>query len=135
MWRMLLCWPLFDAPLATHPSYPCTRHTPLATTHCTPTPTPTPQVKLSPFSLEDLCVAVASGAPSSLADEVHLCVLRALALYETPDQRALRRLPLELLDHASWPEYVWEYLELCGDKDLLGARWGGAGAVVVGCRG
>ncbi len=76
-------------------------------------------------------MAVASGAPSNLADEVHLCVLRALALYETPDQRELRRLPLELLDHTSWPEYVWECLEVCGDKDLLAHRWVGQAVAML----
>jgi hypothetical protein len=86
-----------------------------------PAPAPS-QLKLSPFSLEDLTCALVSGAPSNLLDELHCCLLRALALYETPELRELRRLPLDLLDHASWPEFVWEYLEVAGDKDLLRLR-------------
>lgn len=52
--------------------------------------------------------------PSSLMDEIHVCLLRALAVDETPTERAERELDLSLLDHMTWPVYVWEWLRLTG---------------------
>lgn len=47
---------------------------------------------------QDLCAAVAAGVPCSLLDEVHVCILRTLACYETPEQRERRALDLSHLD-------------------------------------
>lgn len=55
-------------------------------------------LRLSPFSLQDLCFAVASGRPSSLLDEVHLAMLRTLAAHEVAVDREDRRLDLAMLD-------------------------------------
>eukprot|EP00198_Chlamydomonas_reinhardtii_P011600 XP_001700937.1 hypothetical protein CHLREDRAFT_187405 [Chlamydomonas reinhardtii] len=49
------------------------------------------QLKLSPFSLTDLAAALLGGRPSELLDELFV----------------------------TWPEYVWEWLELSGDKTLI----------------
>lgn len=73
--------------------------------------------------LQELCAAMLLKQPTPLTDEVHLCVLRALALYETALDRKRRHLDLSLLDNATWPEYVWEWLELVGDKELLALRY------------
>lgn len=48
-------------------------------------------------------------------DEVHCCVLRALCIDETPKERAERKLDPALLDHLTWPAYVWEFLALTED--------------------
>jgi hypothetical protein len=57
--------------------------------------------------------------PCPLIDEIHLCILRALALYETATERKRRKLDLAMLDQLTWPEYVWEWLELSKDRQLL----------------
>jgi hypothetical protein len=80
------------------------------------------QLRLSPFPFEDLAAALAAPAPSTLADEVHVCVLRALAADETPKERADRRLDLGLLDALTWPAFVWEYLTLTFDP-LAKHQW------------
>ena len=54
-------------------------------------------------------------------DEVHLCVLRALAVDETPAEREEHALDLALLDAMTWPCFAWEWLRLTG---VLG--WEGA---------
>ena len=63
----------------------------------------------------DLAAALAWAHPSPLLDEVHVCLLRLLALDEPRSVRALRTLDLGLLDAVTWPPYVWEYLRLRGD--------------------
>ena len=63
----------------------------------------------------DLAAALAWSHPSPLLDEVHVCLLRLLALDEPRSVRALRTLDLGLLDAVTWPPYVWEYLRLRGD--------------------
>jgi hypothetical protein len=55
-------------------------------------------------------------------DEIHVCLLRALAIDETPTERAERELDLALLDHMTWPVYVWEWLRLTG-KGGGGRGW------------
>ena len=57
-----------------------------------------------------------------LGEEVHLCVLRALAVDETPAERAEHALDLQLLDSLSWPVFVWEWLRLTDDP-LLENLW------------
>lgn len=47
-------------------------------------------------------------------DEVHVCLLRALAVDETPAERAEHTLDLSLLDAMTWPCYAWEWLRLTG---------------------
>mgnify|MGYP001810920598 CR=1 FL=1 len=44
-----------------------------------------------------------------------MCVLRALAVDETPKERADRSLDPSLIDPLSWPAYVWEFLALTQD--------------------
>jgi hypothetical protein len=51
-------------------------------------------------------------------DEVHLSVLRALAVDETPAEREEHALDLALLDAMTWPCYVWEWLRLTGAPQL-----------------
>ena len=63
----------------------------------------------------DLAAALGWAHPSPLLDEVHVCLLRLLALDEPRSVRALRTLDLGLLDAITWPPYVWEYLRLRGD--------------------
>jgi hypothetical protein len=64
-------------------------------------------------------VAFMQRTPCPLIDEIHLCILRALALYETATERKRRKLDLAMLDQLTWPEYVWEWLELSKDRQLL----------------
>ena len=73
------------------------------------------QLRLSPFSFEDLCAAVCSAQPSLLLEEVHVCVLRTLAFDELAEERQERKLDLTFLDHVTWPSYVWEWLRLTDD--------------------
>jgi hypothetical protein len=49
-------------------------------------------------------VAAMLGCPGScsLLDEVHLCLMRSLAAFESAKDRKRRHLPLELLDEVSW---------------------------------
>ena len=63
----------------------------------------------------DLAAALAWPHPSPLLDEVHVCLLRLLALDEPRSERSRRSLDLALLDAVTWPPYVWEYLRLRGD--------------------
>ncbi|KXZ44090.1 hypothetical protein GPECTOR_74g704 [Gonium pectorale] len=80
------------------------------------------QLKLSPFSLTDLCIAMCAGQPCELLDQLHVCILRTLAAHETSAARRRRRLDLEHLDEVTWPEFVWEWLELAGEKQLMKHR-------------
>jgi len=73
------------------------------------------QLRLSPFSFEDFCAAMNTPHPTALMDEVHVCVLRALAFDEVEEEREERKLDLGLLDHITWPCYVWEMLRLTED--------------------
>ena len=59
-------------------------------------------------------------------DEVHLCVLRALAVDETPAEREEHALDLALLDAMTWPCFVWEWLRLTGVLDKAGTSPGAA---------
>lgn len=56
-----------------------------------------------------------SAQPTALADELFVCILRALAQDENRAQRAARVLDLNLLDHITWPEFLWEWLRLTGN--------------------
>lgn len=60
--------------------------------------------------------------PTALMDEVHVCVLRALCVDETPKERAEHALDMSLLDAATWPPYVWEFLRLTEDE-LAAEEW------------
>ncbi|GAB4819339.1 hypothetical protein N2152v2_006385 [Parachlorella kessleri] len=73
------------------------------------------QLRLSPTSFADFCAAMASPLPTTLIDEVHLCVLRALAVDETPAEREEHALDLALLDAMTWPCFLWEWLRLTED--------------------
>jgi hypothetical protein len=83
---------------------------------------------------QDLTAALACDRPTPLTDELHVCLLRTLALHETSADRRRRRLDLALLDSATWPEFVWDWLTLMGDGALMalhfgdGGRGGGKGA-------
>ncbi|KDD75213.1 hypothetical protein H632_c807p1, partial [Helicosporidium sp. ATCC 50920] len=72
------------------------------------------QLRLSPFPLASLAAALASGLPSTLLDEAHVCVLRGLAADETSRERAQHSLDLSLLDAMTWPQFAWEWLRLTG---------------------
>jgi hypothetical protein len=72
-------------------------------------------------------VAVAADGPTPLIDELHVCLLRALALHETSANRRMRRLDLALLDTTTWPEFVWDWLALMRDRHLLSLHYGAAG--------
>ena len=52
------------------------------------------QLRLSPVIFESFAAAVAAPLPTPLMDEVHVCLLRALAEDETKEERAQRRLSL-----------------------------------------
>ncbi|GFR49140.1 hypothetical protein Agub_g11157, partial [Astrephomene gubernaculifera] len=80
------------------------------------------QLKLSPFSLVDLCSALCCPQPCELLDELHVCVLRTLASHETSAARRRRLLDLEHLDQVTWPEFVWEWLGLVGERILTKHR-------------
>jgi len=73
------------------------------------------QLRLSPFSFEDFCAAMNTSQPTALMDELHVCVLRALAFDEVEEEREERKLDLGMLDHLTWPCYVWEMLRLTED--------------------
>lgn len=64
--------------------------------------------------------------PTALMDEVHVCVLRALAADETPAERAEHALDISLLDAMTWPQYVWELLRLTGGGggQISCGQWG-----------
>ncbi|KAK9838020.1 hypothetical protein WJX74_009849 [Apatococcus lobatus] len=80
------------------------------------------QLRLSPCTFADFCAALGSGRPTPLMDEIHVCVLRTLAEDETRSSRAIRVLPLDQMDTVTWPEYVWEWLQLIGSP-LAKLRW------------
>lgn len=44
--------------------------------------------------------------------QMMVCILRALAEDESRVQRAEHALDLALLDAATWPDYLWDYLRL-----------------------
>ena len=68
------------------------------------------QLKLSPFPLEAFVRAVVYERPNRMIDEVHVCLLRALAVDEAKAERHERALDLEHLDFVTWPSFVWEWL-------------------------
>jgi len=72
------------------------------------------QIRLSPFSFESFCSAMMSNEPSQIMDELHLSVLRALAVDEVRSERNERELSLEYLDFMTWPCYILEWLRLKG---------------------
>jgi DDT domain/WSTF, HB1, Itc1p, MBD9 motif 1 len=80
------------------------------------------QLRLSPFSFEDFCAAMTAPQPTVLMDELHVCVLRALAFDEVEEEREERKLDLGMLDHLTWPCYVWEMLRLTEDP-LAKLEW------------
>lgn len=49
-------------------------------------------------------------------------MLRVLCIDETPKERAERKLDPALLDHLTWPAYVWEFLALTEDP-LMVEEW------------
>lgn len=55
-------------------------------------------------------------------DEVHVCMLRALCVDETPKERAEHGLDPSLLDAMTWPPFVWEFLRLTEDE-LAEQEW------------
>ena len=48
------------------------------------------QLRLSPVPFPELCAALASPLPTPLLDDVHVCLLRALALDENKATRTAR---------------------------------------------
>ncbi|KAK9815815.1 hypothetical protein WJX72_010117 [[Myrmecia] bisecta] len=62
------------------------------------------QLRLSPMPFEEFCMAVFSPQPTPMADELYICILRALAEDETKAERAERTLDLALLDAVTWPD-------------------------------
>jgi DDT domain/PHD-finger/WSTF, HB1, Itc1p, MBD9 motif 1 len=68
------------------------------------------QIRLAPFSFSALLAAVVADDSSTLRDEVHICLLRALAWHDSKLQRQARKLDFARLDATSWPDYLWEYL-------------------------
>jgi DDT domain len=77
------------------------------------------QIRLSPVPFEDFAAALFLPHGSTLLDELHLSLLRALAQDENKAQRAERFLDLEKLDAVTWPAYVWEWLRLVGAAMVL----------------
>ena len=73
------------------------------------------QLRLSPVAFPELCAALLSVEPTPLLDDLHVCVLRALAMDECKSVRNARTLDLALLDAVTWPEFVWEWLRDAGD--------------------
>ena len=67
-------------------------------------------IRLAPFSFEALLAAMVADDSSTLRDEVHICVLRALAWHDSKLQRQARKLDFARLDATTWPDYLWEYL-------------------------
>ena len=68
------------------------------------------QLRLAPFSFEALLAAVIADDSSGLRDELHICLLRALAWLDSKPVRAARRLDFASLDATTWPDYLWDYL-------------------------
>lgn len=48
-------------------------------------------------------------------EQIHVCVLRALAEGERRAERAQHGLDLALLDAVTWPEYLWDFLRIAAD--------------------
>ncbi len=92
------CWPILQSYMAD----------PMPVWHSAPRPRP-------PSSLPP-------PQPTSLMDEVHVCMLRALCVDETPKERAEHGLDPSLLDAMTWPPYVWEFLRLTEDE-LAEQEW------------
>lgn len=92
------------------------------------------QLRLSPFSLQELIVGLASGRPSVLVDELHVSILRALAANESARDRKRRRLDLAHLDlvrawigaHASGSRHFWLRVGACrhGRGGMAGSERG-----------
>ncbi|KAK9868990.1 hypothetical protein WJX84_004562 [Apatococcus fuscideae] len=80
------------------------------------------QLRLSPATFAEFCTALGSSQPTPLMDEIHICVLRTLAEDEIRRSRTARVLPLDQMDAVTWPEYVWEWLQLMGSP-LTKLRW------------
>jgi hypothetical protein len=68
------------------------------------------QIRLTPFSFEALLAAIIANDDSVLRDELHICLLRALAWHDSKLQRQARKLDLSRLDATTWKDYLWEYL-------------------------
>ena len=72
------------------------------------------QLRLSPFSFDAFCAAMDSQQPSRIMDEMHVSLLRALAIDEVRSERSERTLNVEYLDFMTWPCFVWEWLAMKG---------------------
>lgn len=80
------------------------------------------QLRLSPFSFADFAAAIRSCTSTALMDEIHICIVRALAVDEVPFERGERILDLEFLDAVTWPSFIWETLRLYRDT-LAAQEW------------
>jgi hypothetical protein len=69
------------------------------------------QCRLSPFSLKTFACALASQQPCQMIDEIHVSLLRFLLLDATSQERADFPVRIDFLDHLTWPEFIWSYLE------------------------
>ena len=76
-------------------------------------------LRLSPFPFEDLAAALLCTQPTQLIDEIHICVLRALAVDETEEERADRKYDLNYLDTMTWPSFAFEFLRMTHDPLAL----------------
>lgn len=72
------------------------------------------QLKLSPFPCDAFLEALLSHESNTLVDEIHVCLLRALAVDEVRAERNERLLNLEYLDFMTWPSYAWDWLASMG---------------------
>ncbi|UPR04153.1 bromodomain-containing protein [Chloropicon primus] len=80
------------------------------------------QLKLSPFSLKAFACSLAAQRHSQLLDEVHLSFMRLLLLDMVPEDRAAFGMNVSFLDHQTWPEFVWQYLEFKHEQKLQKIR-------------
>jgi len=48
-------------------------------------------------------------------EQIHVCLLRALAEGERRAERAQHGLDLALLDAVTWPEFLWDFLRIAAD--------------------
>ena len=74
-------------------------------------------VRLAPFSFEALLAAIVANDDSVLRDQIHICLLRALAWHDSKAMRQARKLDLARLDETTWKDYLWEFLRYLGFID------------------
>uniref|UniRef100_A0A0D9X2I4 PHD-type domain-containing protein n=1 Tax=Leersia perrieri TaxID=77586 RepID=A0A0D9X2I4_9ORYZ len=88
------------------------------------------QLFLSPFSVEAFVVALRCMYVNPLIDWVHFCLLRAMKSHledlanegDPPAVHCIRNLNWELLDLATWPIYLAEYLLTRGSELRYGMK-------------